>query len=87
MDREASGPDRTPLIKALLEADAAVVLDRDGAPAGFAMIRRFGLGQVIGPVVAPDEAGARALIGHFLTSNPANSFASTCRRSAASCPG
>lgn len=69
LDREASGPDRTLLIEALLDAGAAVVLDRNGAPVGFAVIRRFGLGQVIGPVVAPDEAGARALIGHFLSSN------------------
>ncbi len=69
LDRHASGPDRAALIEALLAAGTAVVLDRNGAPAGFAVICRFGLGQVIGPVVAPDEAGARALIGHFLAAN------------------
>jgi hypothetical protein len=47
-----------------------VVLDRGGRAAGFAVLRRFGIGQVIGPVVAPDAAAARALIGHFLASNP-----------------
>jgi hypothetical protein len=47
-----------------------VVLDRDGEAIGFALLRRFGRGQVIGPVVAPDPAGAKALIGHFLGSHP-----------------
>jgi predicted N-acetyltransferase YhbS len=70
LDRQASGLDRTELINALLEVGRAVVLDRDGGGIGFAVIRPFGLGQVIGPVVGPDEAGARALIGHFLDSHP-----------------
>ncbi len=70
LDREASGLDRRALIGALLEAGTAVVLDDDGRATGFAILRRFGIGQVIGPVVARDAAGARALIGHFLAANP-----------------
>ena len=66
LDRSASGLPREKLIAALLEAGNGIVLDRGGAPAGFALLRRFGRGQVIGPVVAPNEASARALIGHFL---------------------
>lgn len=69
LDRKACGMDRRELMAAVLKAAEGVVLDRDGDVAGFALMRRFGIGQVIGPVVAPDEAAARALIGHFLSSN------------------
>lgn len=70
LDREATGMDRAALMTALLETAAGVVLDRGGEAAGFALLRRFGRGHVIGPVVAPDAARARALIGHFLASRP-----------------
>ncbi len=66
LDRAATGMDRGALIAALLSAGTTIVLDRDGAPAGFAVLRRFGRGDVIGPVVAPDQAGAKALIAHCL---------------------
>jgi hypothetical protein len=32
---------------------------------GFAAVRKFGLGYVIGPVVAPDIVRAKALIAHW----------------------
>lgn len=70
LDRQATGMDRRPLVGALLEAGTGVVLDHDGTATGFAILRRFGAGQVVGPVVAPDQAGARALVGHFLAANP-----------------
>jgi GNAT superfamily N-acetyltransferase len=70
LDEAATGMDRRELIGALLDAGTGVVLDNDGTATGFAILRRFGMGQVIGPVVAPDAAGARALIGHFLAANP-----------------
>src|SRR5208283_2996647 len=66
LDRMATGMDRGALVAALLSAGTTIVLDRDGAPAGFAVLRRFGRGDVIGPVVAPDQAGARALVAHCL---------------------
>ena len=47
-----------------------MVLDHQGTAVGFGILRRFGAGQVIGPVVARDSAGARALIGHFLAASP-----------------
>ena len=62
--------DRRALIGALLKTGTGVVLDDDGIATGFAILRRFGIGQVIGPVVAPDAAGAQALIAHFLAANP-----------------
>jgi hypothetical protein len=42
-----------------------VVLDHDGTAQGFGMLRRFGRGHAIGPVVAPDAEGAKALIAHL----------------------
>jgi hypothetical protein len=49
----------------LAEADATVVLDYEGEASGFAMARRFGRGCAIGPVVANDANGAKALIAHL----------------------
>lgn len=70
LDSAACGMDRRQLLAALLNAGTGVVLDRDGQAHGFAVLRRFGIGQVIGPVVAPDSDSARALVGHFLASCP-----------------
>jgi GNAT superfamily N-acetyltransferase len=68
LDADATGADRGPAIAALLEASEGVVLDRGGEAAGFALLRRFGRGHVVGPVVAPDAEGAKALIAHWLGS-------------------
>jgi predicted N-acetyltransferase YhbS len=66
LDTAAAGMPRDALLRKLLDAGDTVVLDRDGAPQGFAILRRFGRGQVIGPVVAPDAGSARALISHWV---------------------
>jgi len=66
LDAQARGMPRDALIDDLLaSADACVVLDDDGEARGFAMLRRFGRGHVIGPVVAPDAESAKALIAHL----------------------
>ncbi|QIF07730.1 GNAT family N-acetyltransferase [Ralstonia mannitolilytica] len=66
LDAQARGMPRDALIDDLLAiADACVVLDDDGEPRGFAMLRRFGRGHAIGPVVAPDAESAKALIAHL----------------------
>jgi GNAT superfamily N-acetyltransferase len=70
LDHAATGTDRRALLDALLATGTGMVLDRAGQAVGFALLRRFGRGHVIGPVIAPDAAGARALIGHFLASRP-----------------
>ena len=73
LDAAARGMPRDALIAELLQnADACVVLDHDNAPKGFAMLRRFGRGHVIGPVVAPDAEGAKALIAHLAGLNAGN---------------
>lgn len=73
LDEEARGMPRHALIDNLLaQADACVVLDHDGTPKGFAMLRRFGRGHAIGPVVAPDAQSAKALIAHLAGMNAGN---------------
>lgn len=66
LDREASGLPRRAVLASLLKRGECVILERDGKAIGFSILRRFGRGLVVGPVVAPDEADARALIAHWL---------------------
>lgn len=66
LDAAATGMDRSAALATLLEDAEPIVLDRDGVATGFAMLRRFGRGKVIGPVIAPDAEGARLLIAHWL---------------------
>jgi len=66
LDTAACGMPRKALIQALLDSAETVVLDLDGEAQGFAAMRRFGRGLAIGPVVAPDSAGAKALIAHWV---------------------
>ncbi|MDQ0571010.1 ribosomal protein S18 acetylase RimI-like enzyme [Variovorax paradoxus] len=73
LDTAARGMPRDALVAELLQnADACVVLDHDNEPKGFAMLRRFGRGHSIGPVVAPDAEGAKALIAHLAGLNAGN---------------
>ena len=64
--RGARGMPRGALIAELFaQAEATVVLDREQQACGFAMLRRFGRGHAIGPVIAGDVTGAKALIAHL----------------------
>ncbi|KAB0638058.1 GNAT family N-acetyltransferase [Burkholderia latens] len=70
LDARASGLVRDTLLSALLERGESVVLERDGKAVGFSVLRRFGRGWVIGPVVTPRTGGdvyAKALIAHWLS--------------------
>lgn len=62
MDMNASGMSRAALIGKIIEHGQ--ILKTDG---GFALLRDFGRGRVLGPVVARDVAGARALIAEAAT--------------------
>lgn len=62
----ASGMDRTRLLETLALEGSAIVFARDHDPVGFALLRRFGRGWSIAPVVAPDLEAAKALVSHFL---------------------
>ncbi len=73
LDAQGRGMPRDALIADLLaSAETCVVLDQDNTARGFAMLRRFGRGHVIGPVVAPDADGAKALIAHLVSTNAGN---------------
>lgn len=66
LDAAATGADRTALLGALLDVSDGVVLENGDRLAGYALVRQFGRGRVIGPVIAGDEAGARAMIADLL---------------------
>lgn len=64
-----SGLERKAMMSALLDVGESVVLEHGGEITGFSVLRRFGRGQVIGPLVAklsPDDLRAKALIGYWL---------------------
>lgn len=62
MDRDASGMDRAGLLSRIAEMGETLT-----TKGGFALLRPFGLGHVLGPVVADDKAAARALIAASAT--------------------
>ena len=73
LDQTACGMDRRALIGRLAETGRFAVLRGEGALKGFAAVRDFGLGHVIGPVVAGASADAKTLIAFFLAAH-AGSF-------------
>jgi GNAT superfamily N-acetyltransferase len=62
LDEGASGMDRKALLNTLFGMADTVVVERDGKVTGYGCVRRWGRGVVIGPVVAQDQADARAII-------------------------
>ena len=60
-----SGMARGALLTQLMAEAEGAVLEREGRLTGFAILRRFGRGQVIGPLVAPDSERAKALVAHW----------------------
>ena len=61
----AAGMSRALVIERLLESAEGIVLARRGEPIGFAFCRRFGRGDLIGPVVAPDVQRAKVIISYW----------------------
>jgi GNAT superfamily N-acetyltransferase len=68
MDQRALGAGRQRMIEEFALTGRLAVIERGDLQA-YAICRPFGLGQVIGPVVAGGVEDAQALIGHFLTAN------------------
>lgn len=68
--KRATGISRPRTITRLLEEGKGIVLARGEEVLGFALLRRFGHGHVIGPVVAPDAGRATALVGHWVAMHP-----------------
>lgn len=68
--RKATGMSRARVIGRLLAEGKGIVLAGGDEVLGFALLRRFGRGHVIGPVVAPDAGRATALVGHWVAMHP-----------------
>ncbi|HEV7260777.1 MAG TPA: GNAT family N-acetyltransferase [Bosea sp. (in: a-proteobacteria)] len=66
LDQAASGLPREALLASLLERGECVLLERGGRAVGFSILRRFGRGLVVGPVIAEDDGDARTLVAHWL---------------------
>ena len=62
LDAAVFGADRSGLLGSLLTTGDAWLVDRAGLPVGFAVLRAFGRGTIIGPIVARGEDEAIALL-------------------------
>lgn len=71
LDAAVFGADRSELIGRLLASGEAWLVDRAGQPAGFTILRPFGRGMIIGPVVASNEDEAIALVAAAAKAAPA----------------
>ena len=69
LDGGGLGFERRELLKALLPMAQGMVLERHDAPVGFALLRRSGIGQTIGPVVVRNEHDAVLVLSHLLARN------------------
>lgn len=72
LDQRASGMGRARLLAALVALGSILMMERSGIISGYACIRRWGRGVVIGPVVAGATADAKALIEAHLSSQVGN---------------
>lgn len=70
LDREAFGADRGALFAAVAPESRFAVIPGAAGPQGFAVLRPFGRGEVIGPVVAADRRDALALITFLVAGRP-----------------
>ncbi|OAP44440.1 GNAT family N-acetyltransferase [Sinorhizobium americanum] len=66
LDGVAFGADRRDLIAYIAKVGEFAVIRRNDRIDGFAALRAFGRGNVIGPVVAANADDAKALITHFI---------------------
>ena len=62
LSNRATGMARDELLRQLAGVAHGVALEREGELVGFSMMRRFGLGHAIGPVIAPDSERTAALV-------------------------
>jgi GNAT superfamily N-acetyltransferase len=70
LDARAFGADRTRLLHVLAQDSSGYGIWRGGALVGYAFRRRFGRGQVIGPIVASNNDDAMQLVSAHLAELP-----------------
>ena len=73
LDWHASGMGRARLLDALFAVGEVAVIEYEGRVQGYACVRPFGRGVVVGPVVARDAIDAKALVA-TLVENHRGSF-------------
>ncbi len=66
LDTHAYGANRETVMQALLAVSTGVVAERSGSVCGYALRRQFGKGELVGPVVADDDAMAMRLVAPLL---------------------
>ncbi|TNC67215.1 GNAT family N-acetyltransferase [Rubellimicrobium roseum] len=66
LDEAATGMDRSWLMEALLRDGRALIQRERGEVVAFAAHRRFGRGDLVGPLVARSETEAHAMLGMLL---------------------
>ncbi|WP_339760937.1 GNAT family N-acetyltransferase [uncultured Hoeflea sp.] len=69
LDGPAFGADRSEILGVLLGLSEARVALRDGEIVGYALMRHFGRGKVIGPVIAEGDRMAMQLVAPFIQAN------------------
>ncbi|MDT1060853.1 GNAT family N-acetyltransferase [Paracoccus sp. CPCC 101403] len=69
LDTNAMGVARPEVMWAILGVSEGMVIEREGRITGFALMRHFGRGRVIGPIVAESEQDAIALCGPFVAAH------------------
>lgn len=67
IDRDGFGAGRRKLIAAILEEGRGVLVESNGQALGYALIRKSGHGQTIGPVVASEQSLAIVLVAEILS--------------------
>lgn len=70
LDHMACGLDRHRLIHALINVGKVAVIRDGGSLTGFAVLRDFGRGQVVGPVACEDVDDAKSLLQFAFASQP-----------------
>ncbi|CAN7592646.1 N-acetyltransferase [Agrobacterium tumefaciens] len=70
LDAQAFGADRTALFAALADRARFALVQEHGVIKGFAALRAFGRGEVIGPVVAENAEIAKDLIAFVFSERP-----------------
>jgi predicted N-acetyltransferase YhbS len=69
LDLQSQGLDRRALLLELIRQSQVMVIEDSQGLTGFGILRAFGRGHSIGPIVARDVADAQTLFAHFLSIN------------------
>lgn len=69
LDRQACGMDRSQLMRALVDVGKVTIVRGERAINGFAILRDFGRGKVVGPVMCEDPETAKSLMSFAMGSH------------------